>query len=117
MRAKFALAACALLAFAAPGVASDANLYSGEQLFQDCTSTHPSHLPNIACGGYAVGISDVLAGGNTVNGFKACPPASVTRGQVIKVVTAYLQQHPDGRHFAAAGLVANALADAFPCPK
>jgi hypothetical protein len=116
------LAACTVLSLAAAGVlapraALAVNFYSGDDLFSDCTSSNATKLPIAACAGYAVGIADALATGIAINGFKACPPASATRGQIIKAATDFLRDHPEGRRFAAAGLVANALAQAFPCPK
>ncbi len=112
--ALFLLSAAEMIA---PHPALAVNFYGGEDLYADCTSSNATKLPVAACAGYTVAIADALATGIAINGFKACPPASATRGQIIKAATEFLRDHPEGRKFAAAGLVANALADAFPCPK
>ena len=44
-----------------------------------------------------------------------CVPTDASDGQLVKVVTKYLNEHPEELHTDAAGLVANALQDAFPC--
>jgi len=64
---------------------------------------------------YIVGIADALEG-NVIDGWRACIPQSVTQGQAKDVALKWLRAHPEKRHFAAAGLVAYALSDAFPCP-
>ncbi len=97
--------------------AAAVDFYDGEDLYSDCTSTNATKLPIAACAGYTVGSADALAAGSTSNGFKACPPAGATRGQIIKIAVDFLREHPDRKRFGAAGLVANALARAFPCPK
>jgi hypothetical protein len=45
-----------------------------------------------------------------------CIPAYVTDRQALDVATAFLQRKPAIRHAGAADIVAQALADAFPCP-
>ena len=66
------------------------------------------------CYGYIIGISDTMAG-NAINGFRACFPIGVSKVQIFAVTTTYLKDHPENRGYGAAGLVAAALADAFPC--
>ena len=45
-----------------------------------------------------------------------CIPNRVTDRQTTDVVVRYLKEHPEQRHYAAANLVAETLAEAFPCP-
>jgi hypothetical protein len=45
----------------------------------------------------------------------ACIPSTAKLGQLMRVVTKYLEEHPEQLHLAAAGLVYNALIEAFPC--
>jgi len=50
-----------------------------------------------------------------INGFVACIPVGVDNGQLRDVVNQFLRNNAPRRHFAAAGLIAHAFADAFPC--
>ena len=63
------------------------------------------------CMGFVAGISDAMS----IAAIKACFPPGVTAGQTADVVKRFLGQHPERRHEAAAGLVAQALSEAFPC--
>jgi len=45
----------------------------------------------------------------------ACVPKGVTAGQLWEVVKKWLREHPADWHYTADSLVANALAEAFPC--
>jgi hypothetical protein len=68
------------------------------------------------CIGYVVGIADVMSADNDVNGYRACIPTDgVTEAQLRDVVTRFLNAHPETRHLLAAGLVAQALHEAFAC--
>jgi len=69
---------------------------------------------NIFALGYVAAISDSL-NRNKVNGFPACLPDYVELGQIKDVVKIFFDKHPEIMHFAASGLVATALAEAFPC--
>jgi hypothetical protein len=44
-------------------------------------------------------------------------PQSATIGQIVAVSRQYIEQNPNTRHFPASGLVAAALAKAFPCER
>jgi len=44
-----------------------------------------------------------------------CTPDNVTIGQKVKVVSKYLENHPEQLHELAVGLVYLALNGAFPC--
>jgi len=47
--------------------------------------------------------------------YRACIPAEVEIRQFGLIVTKYLNDHPEEFQFAAGGIVAKALAQAFPC--
>ena len=81
---------------------------TGNSLYDFCRSR------SLACAGYVSGVADVM-GLTEVSGFKACIPRDVTRRQATDVVTKWLASNPAKRNSAAPGLVAHALADAFPC--
>ena len=44
-----------------------------------------------------------------------CVPTDASDGQLVKVVTKYLNEHPEDQYLSAGGAVANALHEAFPC--
>jgi len=66
------------------------------------------------CSGYIVGVADASQG-KSWDGFPYCKPAAVTRGQLVKIVTKWLNNHPEELHNAAHTLVQVALLNAFPC--
>lgn len=66
------------------------------------------------CYGYINAIADATSN-NTIDGFKACIPQQVQVEQLRDVVIQYLRNHPAERHYSVLGLVAKALAGAFPC--
>lgn len=47
----------------------------------------------------------------------SCVPQSATLTQLIKVFVGWGNRHPEMLHHSAAGAVANALLEAFPCGK
>jgi hypothetical protein len=84
-------------------------------LHERCSQPSDSFFASGDCMGYVVGIADALGAGNEINGFSACFPEEVTTGQIRDIAIAFLQEHPELRHYAASGLVASALEEAFPC--
>jgi hypothetical protein len=87
---------------------------NGNRLWSLC-SQPPNSVAKAECAGYVLGVVDAIKEDDAVNGFTACLPTEVTTVQVVDVVTDYLRQNPAERHYLAAGLVARALARAFPC--
>jgi len=93
---------------------------SGGQLLEKCEA-HLSETGSVAvgnvCAGYVAGISDVHASfvewGDMTP--KWCVPLTGGTKQMVRVVTKYLQEHPEDLHRTAGGQVANALSQAFPC--
>ena len=71
------------------------------------------------CSGYIAAITDAAAWGPPwgVYGYILCPRDTVTLAQMTDVVVRFLAAHPERRELGAAGLVAQALSEAFPCPK
>lgn len=92
---------------------------NGNQLYNDCAArntegpVYQGVLTGI-CIGYVTAITDVLSV-RAVNGFKACVPTDANMDQVIDVIKFFIRDHAEKRHLVAAGLVAEALATAFPC--
>jgi Rap1a immunity proteins len=108
-----ALALAALVSCATTG-AAQAEFKTGNMIIADCESAAVED--RMVCLGYVEGVVGAM-GMNAVNGYQACVPDHVTGNQVKDVAIAYIYAHPAKRHFAATGLVADALAGAFPCAK
>ena len=110
--ATLAVAVLTGSAEAQPNPANPRAYLTGDDLFDWCrASSHDG------CWGYVSGIVDamsIVAGAGL--GRRACIPDSVRISRVADIVTRFLLDHPEQRHFGAAGLVVRALADAFPCP-
>ena len=87
--------------------------YTGNDLWSQCTSNAP--FQSGFCAGFVAGIADILAADPLIIGQMVCAPLDVTTDQKRDVVKRYLEQHPERWHYAAASLVLDALAEAFPC--
>ena len=85
----------------------------GNELWRLCTSK--GTRANGLCYGYVTAIAEVARGSDGLYGHHVCLPAHTTRRQTVEVVNRSLDQHPEQRHYGASGLVAEALAEAFPC--
>jgi hypothetical protein len=75
------------------------------------------------CMYYVEGVWDAISNAQGIGTLpsrgKGCisfPTVGVNSGQVVDVVTRWLQAHPEVRHLAAGGLVWGALTEAWPCP-
>jgi Rap1a immunity proteins len=87
--------------------------YSGNDLWSLCSGN--SGIQSGLCMGYVRGIADaMMVQPPGVAGRRACFPEQVTAEQARDVVKRYLEQHPEVRHYSAASLAAEALAEAFP---
>jgi len=53
--------------------------------------------------------------GQTTTVTGACPPPETTTVQLLRVVVAYMQRHPENLHLQAASVSIYALKQAFPC--
>lgn len=89
---------------------------TGSELLTSCTEPSGS-VRRAMCSGYMAGV----AGGYTLRGAwenipeDICMPDGVTIGQLVRVVTKHLEEHPEKLHFGAASLATNAYLEAFPC--
>ena len=114
-RAGAAAVALLLPLAAAPAPAAPPlPLLTGNDLQARCEETTTSD-PVLwgVCLGYVMGVAE-LAGQGSVKP-RACFSAQVTSGQMVDVVRQWLDRNPARRHLPAAGLVATALQQAFPC--
>ena len=89
---------------------------NGSQLLQKCESD--SNAAYETCSGFILGIHDyneALVGLEILPTKTFCAPLDATAGQLVKVVTKYLNEHPENLHYAAGSEVPVALMEAFPC--
>ena len=95
---------------------SQAGFNDGSTLLRECESD--SHVKIGLCYGYITGIADyqtTLINWSDLDESYFCMTKSESSDHLIKVVTKYLNEHPEDQHLSAGGSVANALAQAFPC--
>jgi hypothetical protein len=122
MLARFLLPVVLVTAFLSVATATPVHagaFKTGNDLLEVCGPSAPLYEQG-ACVAYVTGVADVMGtapdSGETVAGKRACFTAQITMGQTRDVAVNYLTRHPELRHYAAAPLVAWALAEAFPCP-
>jgi hypothetical protein len=108
LRQLFA-AVAAIAAVMAGG--AEARALDGNRLYDLC---RPNSRSSEFCDDYVMNIAERLMVGR-VAGWTACIPAHLTDDQVVDAVKQFLEAHPARRRSAALGLVAEALAEAFPC--
>jgi len=84
-------------------------IVNGDQLFSDCVNGGDAPNGN-ACLHYIAGAADVLLMHKEI-----CVPSGVTISQLADIVTKYLRDNPEVRHFTAASSTTVALARVFPC--
>jgi hypothetical protein len=110
-------AAAVLMAVMTASAGARADYRDGNQLLRDCTSLN--NADQVFCIGYVAAISD--AAQNRPEGpgglvFVHCPPENLTLQQAVEIVVRFLKARTaERRDFAAGGLVAHALAEAYPC--
>lgn len=84
-----------------------------------CGSSEPG-LQN-GCAGFGAGVVSTLMFWNSISpeqggpSVKFCVPSAVKTAQAIDVVRAYIERHPETRHYMAGMLGQLALMEAFPC--
>ena len=117
LRRLFA-AGAVVAAVMAVSAGARADFRDGNQLYANCTSLNAGD--QVFCLGYIAAISDAAQGPPDrpragVGGFAHCPGGKVTNQQMMDVVVQFLRTHTEHRDYGAAGLVAHALYEAFPC--
>lgn len=110
------LAGLAVAVALIPASAGAAAALSGHQLYDECNAQRDNVLAGW-CAAYVAGVADAMAAGASINGLSVCFPLGVLFKKNADIVTQFLTSHPEARHHAAAELVAQALAAAFPCSR
>jgi hypothetical protein len=93
-----------------------AALWTGNDLLQICAD-EDDHFKFTRCMAYINGANDSHVLTQTLNKLDSfyCIPEKVTLGQTAKVVSKYLENHPEVLHERAVDHVFVALMRAFPC--
>ena len=81
-------------------------------------STSPqSRFQQGECFGYAIGADDgVRTAFDILNEAQPyCIPDGVTNGQIVRILTKFIKDHPEKAHKQTRVLVIESLMDAFPC--
>ncbi|HEX7853732.1 MAG TPA: Rap1a/Tai family immunity protein [Sphingobium sp.] len=110
----------AIAAFGLFSVPADAGFYSGNELFDVCTTERadPSHVEKTyECVAYIAGAVDAFNTTREVNNLKSCIPARVTLSQLKDATVKYMRANPDDRDHSASALVFTATRKAWPCSK
>lgn len=90
----------------------------GNSLKQRCATVQiAAPTAGLGCRGYIGAVADVMADGNAIYEHRACLPAAVKREAVVKTVKVWLANHKKDLHRRASALIAEALAEAYPCKK
>lgn len=111
-----------LLMLSVIGVAN-AKSGDGNELLTACqasvqTMGNPDSVPDYYigyCQGLVRGMLDVTSGESNQPLLRSCVPEGVTVGQATRIVTRYLQQHPEELHLSDTNLALMAIKAAYPC--
>jgi hypothetical protein len=103
-------AALLVLGASLPAHKASAEVQQGLHVYSACRGVNV-HF----CQGYITAIADEMSGGVEFRNYRACIPEDATPSQLRLIVTKWLEDHPKYRHDPGAGLVAEALANEFPC--
>jgi hypothetical protein len=115
-RRLFAAGAVVIVAMIVGTVGAKAEDGMREEALYDFCSKPERSAFTAHCFAYVMAISDVMrAYGPGVYGLKECSAVGVSLKQRADVVKGYLTAHPESRDQGASSLVAQALAQAFPC--
>lgn len=118
------LAFCAIAIFTGSsangqhGSSGKALSMTGTDLYNNCTTKiegSPDWVQASLCLGYVAAITDSLAAGNAVGGYRSCIPAGADMNQIIDIAKNAVKNQPERRHLLASGLLAQAFSRAFPC--
>lgn len=107
-------------ALAFPSVPAQAAFYSGNELFDICTTERASSAyfeKTYECVAYIAGAVDSINDARAANKLKKCIPGKVTISQLKDVSVKFLRENPADRDKPASVLVLAATRKAWPCSK
>ncbi|HEY1794833.1 MAG TPA: Rap1a/Tai family immunity protein [Stellaceae bacterium] len=107
------LYAVATAVFAAAGPAR-AGIEDGTALYRYCSATIGAF--EMYCFGYVDSVVNDMRIYGSVHGYRACLPTLLEDNQRRDIIVAFLRRNPEAARSDATGLIARALAEAFPCP-
>jgi len=98
-----------------------ADFKDGNKLYTACQEEDDNSVSYVQqsaeCHGYITGVIDAINGPDRgVGDFTFCVPPEALGLQVMDIVTNWLSNHPQDRHYGAHALVAIALSEVWPCP-
>ena len=115
LRLITAAAACGIV-LSSSGPVQAQTITDGHSLLQRCSDFHViSPMAGLHCRGYIGATVDIMADGNEVAGFRACPSQPHEREQIVKAVKRWLAAHEPELAAKAHMLAARALAETYPC--
>ena len=120
---KIAIAMAAELAFLGAGDAL-AGFETGASLNAECAlpQSDPRYYEAQAnCISYIAGVFDMIemnanvGDGDSKPGWYVCPPAPVTKGEIVHVFERFLAAAPSMKEYSASVVIWMALSNAYPC--
>lgn len=115
-QARLAAVLLVLLIQAAPG---HAGIMSGEDLLGICEPQPVDPLYRLKlsqCTGYIIGVADTFDCRNKTLGYTWDSARYASQQKLVDAVVDWFHFHPNVLNYQASGLVASALATAYPCP-
>lgn len=115
---KAGLVAVAMLLALGQAGSARAGYVTGGELLGSCRPARidPVYRLKVAeCRGYVVGVSDSFDCRRHNQDFSWENRSRVSQEELVNVVIAWLESHPETHFYQADGLVAAALSEAFPC--
>ena len=98
--------------------ASAGAFISGNKLYDFCKNYPGSKDRPETCSAYVIGIMVAMSYNipeGSLGTYRFCLSDGVRASQAADIVTAWLANNPKDRHIGAAGIVAQALSQAWPC--
>ena len=117
MKLMFVAATLTAILFGTTASADVVSVWGGNELLGFCNASRAGDASSqrARCWGYIEAVSDAMNAGAIIGGFRACVPLGVQTSQLQDIVVPFLVANPARRHYGGALLVAEALAQGFPC--
>ena len=115
MRRRYTIAIAGALPLV-PATSSAQLIHDGASLKKRC-ETFQLFMPSsgLGCRAYVGAIVDVLADGNSINGYRGCPPANEKREKILAALKSWFQENDELGERRASAVTAQALSEIYPC--